>query len=79
MAKLLDDCSDLVVECFAKLTERSAKEPRFFIQSSSAKTILKAGLQSNSPKTKARAEQARENLLKAGHFEFLDLEDDESD
>ncbi len=45
------------------------------IQSDQAKTILKAGLNSNDERTRHNAERARENLLRGGRFDFLESDD----
>jgi hypothetical protein len=66
---------DLVVECFAKLTEAALIQQHFYIQADKAKPILKRGLSSENPKTAAAAKQAIDNLLRAGRSEFLDLSD----
>ena len=59
-----------VIECFAKLTANTA-----YIQTEEAKTILKAGLESNDENVCQNAVRARENLLRADRFELLDLYD----
>lgn len=71
--KLLADHSDLVVECFAKLTNVTSQREYFYIQTDEATPILRAGLKSLNPKTRKWAELAKENLLKLGRFEFLDI------
>ncbi len=74
---LLDSYPDLVVTCFAKLTDRAQKVESGYIQSEEAIPILRSGLKSANPETEAAAERARENLLKAGRFEFLDIDLDQ--
>jgi hypothetical protein len=39
-----------------------------------AKPILKAGLASENPNTQEKAKFARENLLRLGRFDYLDIE-----
>jgi hypothetical protein len=64
------------VKCFNEITKAALKKPYFYVQSEHAKPILKAGLASQNQATKAFAEEARENLLKAGRFEYLHLEEE---
>ena len=63
-----------VVECFAKITDRLENDTTF-IDTDSAKTILKAGLKSSDESVRENAERARENLLRGGRFNFLDMDD----
>jgi hypothetical protein len=72
---LLSAHPDLVVECFAKLSERALTENYFYLQSEKAKPILRTGLASNNLKTVEAAKKAQENLLRAGHSEYLHLDD----
>ena len=69
----LESHPEKTVECFAKVIEAAVKKPYFYIRKESAIPILKTGLVSQNTKTKAFAEEARENLLKAGLFEYLHL------
>ena len=48
---------------------------RYFIDTDSAKTILKAGLKSSDESVRENAGRARENLLRGGRFSFLDMDD----
>lgn len=74
LGKLIPDHLDLVVECFAKLIEGALIQLHFYIRPEHMRPILKAGLASQNEKTVEGAEFARENLLRAGHSEFLDLD-----
>jgi hypothetical protein len=69
---MLEQHIALVVECFAKFTESAIKTGAIYIQADQAKPILKAGLESDNPSVREDAERARENLLRAGRFDFLD-------
>lgn len=71
--EMIGEQLNLVVECFSKITERAPGRDYFYIQSDKAIPILKAGLASAESAVRDNAERARENLLKAGRFEFLDL------
>ena len=63
-----------VVECFLKLTD-GIHNKNIYIQTEEAKTILKAGLDSNDEDVRHKAKGALENLLKSDRLEFLDLLD----
>lgn len=71
---MLADHTGKVVECFAKLTDR-LKNDTIFFKTDNARTILKAGLENSDESVRQNAERARENLLRDGRFEFLDMED----
>ena len=70
---MLDDHTAKVVECFAKLTGCALEHDTYFHEAGEAKTILKAGLESNDENVRKNAELARENLLRRGRFDFLDV------
>ena len=74
LCEMLADHTAMVVECFAKLTDR-LKNDAIFFKTDNARTILKAGLESNDKSVRQNAERARENLLRDGRFEFLDMQD----
>ena len=76
LGSLLPDHTAKVVECFAKMTDSALKNDAIYmIQSDQAKTILRAGLNSNDESVRHNAEHARENLLRSGRFDFLELDD----
>ena len=72
----LEDHPDMVLQCFAEVTKAANRKRYFYVSKESAIPILKKGLASQNPTTKAFAEEARENLLKAGRFEYLHLEEE---
>ncbi|HNR38249.1 MAG TPA: hypothetical protein PKN61_04380 [Acidobacteriota bacterium] len=72
--KLLPDHLALVVECFAKITDAMDQGTQIYISINEAKPILKAGLTAEDPQVRENAERARENLLRLGRFDFLDVE-----
>jgi hypothetical protein len=74
LVDMLDEHSALVLECFAKLTNQVTGDRMFYIELDQAKAVLKVGLQSKDKSTRANAERARENLLRAGRFELLEIE-----
>lgn len=63
-----------VLECFAKLTEIILREQMVFIPEDEVRAILQVGLKSQDQETLGHAKHALDQLLKAGRFEFLDLE-----
>jgi len=72
--KLLPDHLGLVVECFAKITDSMDQGSQMYILADEAKAILKAGLNAEAPKIRENAQRARENLLRLGRFDYLDVE-----
>ena len=74
LCELLPNHTAKVLECFAKLTDRSG-DNNIYIQTEEAKTILKAGLENSDASVRQNAEHARENLLREGRFDLLDLDD----
>ena len=74
LCKMLPDHTAKVLECFVKLTD-GRRYDNIYIQTKEAKTILKAGLNSSDEKVRQNAAQARENLLRKGKFDLLDLDD----
>jgi len=74
LSKFVPDHLDLVVECFAKLIEGALPQSHFYIRPEQIKPILKAGLACQNGKTAETANLARENLLRAGRSEFLNLD-----
>ena len=73
LARLLSSQPALVVECFAKLTEKMGPQTSQ-ISTESASSIIVAGLASGSSQVREAAQRARESLLRKGRFEFLQLE-----
>lgn len=71
--KLLPDHLELVVECFAKITDAMNGNRHIFISSSDANPILLAGLQSESDIVREQSERAKDNLLSQRRFEFLEV------
>ena len=73
LAELLPDHMPQVVECFAKITDSIDQDSNFFIFAEDATPILKTGLNSDDPQIQEMAARARENLLRLGRFDFLDV------
>jgi hypothetical protein len=74
LGKLLPDHQSQVVQCFAKITDSLDQSSNIYISADDAKPILKAGLNSGDSKIREDAERARENLLRIGRFDFLEME-----
>ena len=72
--ELLPDHLALVVECFVKITDAMDQGTQMYISADKAKPILKAGLNAEAPKIRDNAQRARENLLRLGRFDYLDVE-----
>ena len=72
--KLLPEHLSLVVECFAKITDTMDQGSQMYISAKEAKPILSAGLNTEDPQIRENAERARENLLRLGRFDYLDVE-----
>ena len=70
---MLESHTAKVVECFAKITDAINHGEGFYIDADKAKPILKAGLNSKDENVRENAERARETLLNAGRYGFLDL------
>ena len=74
LCELLPEHTAKVVECFTKLTE-GIGDDNIYIYTEDAKTILRAGLLSNDASVCQNAVRARENLLREGRFDLLDMDD----
>ena len=76
LREMIEDHTTLVVECFAKLTDFAVKNNEsLYIPTNEAKPILRAGLKSDDETVQENAKRARENLLRCGCFDLLNLED----
>ncbi len=73
LADLIPAHTAEVLRCFVKLTEW-IKDKNTYVPSAETAAILNAGQESRNRSVRQNAEQSRENLLRAGHFEFLDNE-----
>ena len=71
LCQILPKHTDLVVECFAKLTD--GIHDNIYIQTEEAKTILKTGLNSTETIVFENAERALNNLLRANKMEFMEF------
>jgi len=74
LSKLHSEHLGLVIECFAKITDLMVRGAQMHIPTDKVKPILKAGLNAGDPLIRGVAEHARENCLRLGRFEFLDIE-----
>ena len=73
LGKLLPDYLPLVVECFAKLTDAMDQSTHLYVDVDIVKSILEAGLNAEVTQVRENAEHARENLLRLGRSDFLEL------
>ena len=71
--ELLESYPAKVVECLARMTDSVTADRYVYFPMEKAKPILLAGLNSEDKNIRSNAERARENLLKVGRFELLDL------
>ncbi len=74
LEEMLPEHTSKVVECFAKLTD-GTDDSTFYIDDETAQPIIRAGLDSSDEETKANAERTRDNLLRRGYFDLLNLEE----
>ena len=63
----------LTMKCFLKITEKIV-DRRYTYFDDKAKEMLFVGLKSTNEEVKHAAEQVQENLLKLGHFQFMNPE-----
>ena len=71
--EMLESHTEKVVKCFAKITDAIDPSRGFYIDADKAKPILKAGLENEDESVRENAERARETLLRAGRYNFLDI------
>ena len=71
--EMLESHTAKVVECFAKMTDAIDQNDTIYIDADKAKSILKAGLDSEDESIRENAERAQETLLSAGRYNFLDI------
>ena len=74
LCEMLPDCTAKVVACFARLTD-DIGDDNIYIYTDEAKTILSAGLGSSDHDVRQNAERARQNLLRIGRFDLMELGD----
>ena len=74
LCEMLPNHTEMVVECFFKLTEGTKKD-NIYIQKEEANAILKVGRESKDQSVRSKTELIRENLLNSGRFILPDLED----
>ncbi len=72
LCTMLENNPALVVECFSALT--SKMDDTYYVRQEEAKLIIQSGLKSEDINVQEHAENARENLLKRGYFEFVKIE-----
>lgn len=70
---MLESHTAKVIECFAKMVDAINQGERIYIDADKAKPILRAGLENEDESVRENAERAREILLSAGRYNFLDI------
>jgi hypothetical protein len=73
LRKLLPEHSALVVECLAKITDVLDQDSQIYLSAKDAIPILEVGFSAEDPIVRANAERARENFLRLGRFEYLEV------
>lgn len=71
LSKLRNNYPELVLECLTKLTRSALKNQSVYFDEEHTTPILRLGLASQNEQVRQNAEEARDNLLRAGRFEFL--------
>ena len=74
LTELCIDYPALVLECFLKITKIMLQGTQIYITVDEVKSILKIGLNNEDDNIRNDAESAKDNLLKLGHFRYLDLQ-----
>ncbi len=75
LLEMREEHTALVMECFAKLVDLAAHNDQMYIQTEKAREILQNGLASNDVEIREKAKSIREELVRRGHFELWDGED----
>jgi len=73
LVEMLNEHTPLVLECFAKLTAKISSDQPFYIEREKAIAILEAGFQSKDPAARENAARAKEQLLRAGRYDLLEV------
>lgn len=71
--RLSDDNLGLSLECFAKITDAMEQGLQMYIRADDAKVMLKRGLEAEESQLRENAERARENLLRMGRLDYMDI------
>ena len=74
LPQMLPENTGKVVECFAKLI-RADNSAVVYMRTDDVRAILRAGLESRDDNVRQNAEGAREELLRKGRFDLLNLDD----
>ena len=74
LRKMIPEYTAKVVECFAKLIQSMPKEGLIYIPSDDAKAILNAGRNQADENVRRTVERTRDDLLRGGQLEFMDLD-----
>ena len=75
LGELLSVNTDLVVECLLKVTQGLRQDGSSYLRVETLRLILKAGLGNGDESVRNMTERTRDNLLRYGRSDLLDLED----
>jgi hypothetical protein len=75
LAALLPAHVPQVLECFSTLIGRNVSKRTFYIDRNEASAIIRAGLESTDVSQQNTARKIQDDLLRAGHLEYLSLSD----
>ncbi|MDP2535600.1 hypothetical protein [Alteromonas stellipolaris] len=63
----------LALECFTKITDSMVQGSQMYIRADDAKGLMKKGLEAEDPQLRENAKRARENLLRLGRLDYMDI------
>jgi hypothetical protein len=63
----------LSLECFVKITEAMEQGSQMYIRADDAKGMMKKGLEDEDSQLRKNAQSARENLLRLGRLDYMDI------
>ena len=63
----------LSLECFVKITEALEQGSQMYIRADDAKGMMKKGLEAEDSQLRKNAQSARENLLRLGRLDYMDI------
>jgi len=73
LKKLSSNHLALTLECFAKITDAMNQGTQMYIRADDAKGMMKIGLESDDSQVVENTKRARENLLRLGRLDYMDV------